>query len=58
MIVSVVIVITIIRETKPSDPYDNDALTTTLATTIFGPHRVLTLLTSTITIAIMITTLV
>ena len=48
------------KKTKPSDPYDYDydALTTTITSTIFDSHRVLTLLTTRITIAITITTLV
>ena len=48
----VVIVIAIVRKTKPSVPYyyDYDALTTTFSCTIFDSHRVLTWLTATITI--------
>ena len=41
-IVSIVIVI--VRKTKPFDPYDDDALTTSLTATMFDSHRVLTLL--------------
>ena len=49
-IVSVVnVVIVIVRKTKPSDPYDYDALTTTVTSTIVESHQVLTLLTTTIT---------
>lgn len=38
------------RKTNPSDPYDYDALTTTS----FDSHRVLTLLTTTITITTLV----
>ena len=36
----------IVRKTKPSDPYDYDydAVTTTITSTIFDSHQVLTLL--------------
>ena len=48
---SVVIVITIVRKTKP-DPYDYDALTTTLSSAIFDSHRFLTSLTTTTTMLV------
>ena len=55
---SVVIVIAIVvRKAKPCDPYNYD-FTTTLKSMIFGSHQVLTLLTTTIAIAITITMLV
>ena len=52
------IVIAIIKKTKPSDPYDYnyDALMTTIIITIFDSHCVSMLLTTTIKIVITITT--